>query len=73
MIRNDHASAGGSNLSIMLENVLGESAWVTKSKYQSSECINKMIEIMAHKVLDSLIIISDIQSHITQVVFYSGR
>lgn len=57
-IRNDHA--GGSNLSVMLENVLGESAWVTEGKYQSP-CINEMIEIMAHKVLRSLI--SDVQSH----------
>ena len=60
-IRNDHA--GGSNLSVMLEKVLGESHWV---KYQSPECINEMIEIMAHKVLRSLL--NDIQ-----VVFYFGR
>ena len=58
-IRNDHA--GGSNLSVMLEKVLDESAWVTEGKYQSPECINEMIEIMAHKVLRSLI--SDVQSH----------
>ena len=49
---------GGSNLSVMLEKVLGESAWVTKGKYQSPECVN---EIMAHKVLRSHI--SDVQSH----------
>ena len=58
-IRNDHA--GGSNLSVMLEKVLDKSAWVTEGKYQSPECINEMIEIMAHKVLRSLI--SDVQSH----------
>lgn len=45
----------------MLEKVLGESAWVIEGKYQSPECVNEMMEIMAHKVLRSLI--SDIQSH----------
>ena len=59
VIRNDHA--GGSNLSVKLEKVLGESAWVTEGKYHSPECVNEMIEIMAHKVLHSLI--SDVQSH----------
>ena len=58
-IRNDHA--GGSNLSVMLEKVLGESHWVNEGKYQSPECINEMIEIMAHKVLRSLL--NDIQAH----------
>ena len=58
-IHNDHAS--GSNLSVMLEIVLGESTWVTEGKYQSPECVNEMIEIMTHKVLRSLI--SDVQSH----------
>ena len=58
-ICNDHAN--GSNLSVMLEKVLGESAWVTEGKYQSPEYANEMIEIMAHKVLCSLI--SDVQSH----------
>ena len=58
-IRNDHIR--GSNLSVMLEKGLGEPAWVTEGKYQSPECVNEMIEIMAHKVLRSLI--SDVQSH----------
>ena len=58
-ICNDHA--GGSNLSVMLEEVLGESHWVNEGKYQSPECINEMIEIMAHKVLHSLL--NDIQAH----------
>ena len=52
-ICNDHV--GASNLSVMLEKVLNESAWVTEGKYQSPECVNEMIEIMAHKVLRSLI------------------
>ena len=52
-ICNDHV--GASNLSVMLEKVLDESAWVTEGKYQSPECVNEMIEIMAHKVLRSLI------------------
>ena len=51
---NDHA--GGSNLLVMLENVLGDSAWEAEGKYQSPECVNKMIKIMAHEVLCSLTI-----------------
>ena len=45
----------------MLEKVLGKSAWVTEGNYQSPECVNEIIEIMAHNVLCSLI--SDVQSH----------
>ena len=48
-IRNDHA--GGSNLTIMLQQVLDEVAWVETNKYQSPEIINEM---MALKVLRSL-------------------
>ena len=40
-IRNDHA--GGSNLSVMLESVLGENLWVHDSKYQSPEIINEIL------------------------------
>ena len=52
-IRNDHS--GGSNLTVLLETVLEENSWVSDKKYQSPEIINEMIEIMAHKVLRSLL------------------
>lgn len=52
-IRNNHA--GGSNLSVLLENVLEENKWVSDKKYQSPEIINEMVEIMAHKALRSLL------------------
>ena len=52
-IRNDHA--GGSNLTIMLQQVLDEAAWVESKKYQSPEIINEIIKIIAHKILRSLI------------------
>lgn len=58
-IRNDHA--GGSNLSVLLETVLEENNWVSDKKYQSPEIINIMIEIMAHKVLRS--VLAEISSH----------
>jgi len=32
-----------------------ENNWVSDKKYQSPEIINEMIEIMAHKVLRSLL------------------
>ena len=57
-VRNDNA--GGSNLSVLLESVLDESRWLKDGKYQSPEVINELIEIMAHKVLRSLL--SDISS-----------
>ena len=47
---NDHA--GGSNLTIMLEQVLDESSWVKENKYQSPECVN---EIMGHSVLRTIV------------------
>ena len=50
---NNHA--GGSNLTVMLENVTGKNSWVSENKDQSSEIINEMVEIMAHKVLCSLL------------------
>lgn len=52
-MHNDHA--GGSILSVLLETVLEENNWVSDIKYQSPEIINEMIEIMAHKVLRSLL------------------
>ena len=52
-LRNDHA--GGSNLTIMLEQVLDESSWVKENKYQSPECVNEMIEIMGHSVLRTIV------------------
>ena len=52
-IRNDHA--GGSNLTIMLQQVLDEVAWVETNEYQSPEIINEMIKLMALKVLRSLV------------------
>lgn len=58
-VRNDHA--GGSNLTVMLEHVLGEEKWVNDGKYQSPEIINEIIAILGHKILCSLI--SDIQQH----------
>ena len=57
-IRND--DAGGSNLTVLLEHVLDEKSWVEGSKYQSPEIINKIIEIMAHTALCSLL--ADINS-----------
>ena len=57
-LRNDHA--GGSNLTVMLENVLGEKNWVSDGKYQSPEIINEIIAIFGHKILRSLIF--DVQS-----------
>ena len=57
-VRNDHA--GGSNLTVLLEKVLDEKRWVNENKYQSPEIINEMIEIMALKVLCSLLL--DIKS-----------
>ena len=52
-IRNDHA--GGSNLTVMLQQVLDEGSWVSENKYQSPEVINELIEIMAHIALRSLL------------------
>ena len=52
-ICNDHA--GGSNLSVLLETVLEENKWVSDKKYQSPAIINEMVEIMAYKVLCSLL------------------
>ena len=52
-LRNDHA--GGSNLSVMMEQVLKEELWVKDKKYQSPEIINEIVEIMGHKVLRSLL------------------
>ena len=52
-IRNNHS--GGSNLTVLLETVLEENSWVSDKKYQSPEIINEMIEIMARKVLRSLL------------------
>ena len=57
-VRNDNG--GGSNLSVLFESVLDESRWLKDGKYQSPEVINELIEIMAHKVLRSLL--SDISS-----------
>ena len=57
-VRNDHA--GGSNLTVLLDSVLEESQWLKNGKYHSPEVINELIEIMAHKVLRSLL--SDISS-----------
>ena len=56
-IRNDHA--GGSNLSVILDQVAAESAWVNECKYQSPLIVNEQIKIMANKVLRSLL--NDIQ------------
>ena len=52
-IRNDHS--GGSNLTVMLQDVLDESSWVERKKYQSPEIVNEMVQLLAHKVLRSLI------------------
>lgn len=52
-LRNDHA--GGSNLTMMLEQVLEETSWVKENKYQSPECVNEMIEILGHTILHSLL------------------
>ena len=67
-IRNDHA--GGSNLSIELEKVLGESAWVTEGKYQSPECVNEMIEIMALRYCVHLQVMF---SHTSGIPFWQMR
>ena len=56
-IRNDHA--GGSNLTVLLQTVLGEGEWVQDSRYQSPEIVSELIEIMGHDVLRS--ILSDIR------------
>ncbi len=56
-IRNDHA--GGSNLSVIFEQVATESAWIYESKYQSPLIVNEQIKIMANKVLCYLL--NDIQ------------
>ena len=52
-IRNDHA--GGSNLSVILDQVASESAWVKEGKYQSPLIVNELIGLMAHRVLRSLL------------------
>ena len=52
-IRNDHS--GGSNLTVMLQDVLDESSWVECKKYQSPEIVNEIVQLLAHKVLRSLI------------------
>ena len=52
-IRNDHS--GGSNLTVMLQDVLDESLCVEFKKYQSPEIVNEMVQLSAHKVLRSLI------------------
>ena len=57
-VRNDHA--GGSNLSVMLEQVLNEQEWLKEGRYQSPEIINEIIGIMGRNVLRSLL--SDIQN-----------
>ena len=44
----------------MLQMVLDEQQWVSEGKYQSPEVVNELVEIMAHKVLRSLL--SDIMS-----------
>jgi hypothetical protein len=59
-VRNDHA--GGSNLSVILQSVLEENDWLKNGKHQSPEVINELIEIMAHKLLRS--VLSDISSRI---------
>jgi hypothetical protein len=57
-VRNDHS--GGSNLSIMLQHVLDDNVLIKKDKYQSPEIVNELIELMAHKVLRS--VLSEINS-----------
>ena len=52
-VRNDHSS--GSNLTILLKQVLGECNWVKENKYQSPEVINELIKLMANKVLFALL------------------
>ena len=52
-IRNDHGS--GSNLTVLLRMVLDEDTWVQDKRYQSSEIINELINIMAHTVLRSIL------------------
>ena len=39
----------------MMQHVLNEKLWVSENKYQSSEVINELIEIMGHKLLRSLL------------------
>ena len=39
----------------MLQHLLGELAWVNNHKYQSSEIINEMIQLMEDKVPHSII------------------
>ena len=58
-IRNNHA--GGSNLIVMLQHVLGQLTWVDDHKYQSEEIISEMIVLIGHYVLHSLI--ADLLSH----------
>ncbi len=58
-VRNDHSS--GSNLTVLLKQVLGECNWVKENKYQSPEVINELINLMANKVLFSLL--SDIHKN----------
>ena len=50
-VRNDHA--GGSNLSVMLEQVLNDQEWLKEGRYQSPEIINEIIGIMGRNVLCS--------------------
>ena len=42
-IRNDHS--GGSNLTVMLQNILDESSWVECKKYQSPEIVNEIVQL----------------------------
>ena len=35
--------------------VLAEQQWVSERKYQSPEVVNELVDIMAHKVLRSLL------------------
>ena len=46
---------------MLLEMVLDEDKWVEDVRYQSPENVNKLVEIMAHEVLRSML--SEMFSH----------